>query len=794
VTEACAGLEVVDLSQGMAGPLATVVLADHGAHVVKVEPPGGDWARPLPGFHMWNRGKASVVLDLADADDRRRAIALAAAADVVVADLRPARVEEFGLAYEQLRAVNPGLVHCTISGFEPGGPLAGRKAYDGVVAAAAGRMVDLDLLSGAVPGQTRAAPIFTAAPVATYGAAQSALHGILAALLARTRTGRGQRVETSLLLGEAAFLMRQDMARGGPEREGLPLTDPALHRGIVMCFLTAECADGRHIQMCARQDHHFRNWMRVLEMEEVFDDPRYARAPLGIPTVAEVVALEDRIRERMRKRTQAEWMDIFIDGDVGADPFLLPDEFLAHPQMVDNGRVVEIADPELGLIRQVGPLVAMSETPARIARPAPRLDGQREEILARADALRSSPVMPPASSGSPSARPALHGVTIVELAYYVAGPLASVLLGEMGARVIKVEPLEGDPSRRTGMQNAKFLVGKDSIGLDLKSVEGRRILHQLLGRADALLHNFRPGVPERLGFGWETARELNPGLVYLYGASYGSKGPQRGRAAFHSTPNALAGGGIMQAGRGNAPVDDSYPDPGSGLAAATALLLGLWAREVTGRGQYLETTMLTSAAYILSNNLVRYDGAPDMDVADQGQHGLHALYRLYPCASGWLFVAAWRDKEWQALAGALGRTDWRGDARFASRETRTANDAALAAALGEVLAGRDAGEWERELVAAGVPCAVASDVALDVWFEEHGLLLPDDHPVFGPFWRAPAKVRLSDAPARMVRPSALGEHTRPVLAELGYAATAIDDLVARGLVVEWQDPAGSPAP
>ena len=269
----------------------------------------------------------------------------------------------------------------------------------------------------------------------------------------------------------------------------------------------------------------------------------------------------------------------------------------------------------------------------------------------------------------------------------MAGPLSSVLLGELGARVIKVEPLEGDPSRRTGMQNAKFLVGKDSIGIDLKSDEGRQILHQLIGRADALLHNFRPGVPERLGFGWAESQQRNPRLVYLYGASYGSRGPQNRRAAFHSTPNALAGGGIQQAGRGNAPVDDSYPDPGSGLAAATALMLGLWAREVTGRGQYLETTMLTSAGYILSNNLVLYDGAPAMALPDRGQHGFDALYRLYPCRSGWLFVAARRDPEWHALARALGKPEWLSDSRFATVESRLANDDALAGLIAVALAG-----------------------------------------------------------------------------------------------------------
>jgi crotonobetainyl-CoA:carnitine CoA-transferase CaiB-like acyl-CoA transferase len=381
-------------------------------------------------------------------------------------------------------------------------------------------------------------------------------------------------------------------------------------------------------------------------------------------------------------------------------------------------------------------------------------------------------------------------VTVVELAYYVAGPLSTVLLGELGARVIKVEPLDGDPSRRTGMQNAKFLVGKESIAVDLKSQDGRRILHQLIGRADALLHSFRPGVPERLGFGWPEAQRLNPRLVYLYGASYGSRGPQNRRTAFHSTPNALAGGGILQAGRGNPPVDDSYPDPGSGLAAATALLLGLWARQVTGRGQYLETTMLASAGYILSNDLVRYEGAPPMSLPDRGQHGLHALYRLYPCLTGWLFVAAGREGEWAALAAALGHEEWVADPRFATAASRRANDGELARLIGDVLAGRVAAAWDEILTAAGVAGAACADLAVDRWFEGHDLLVAEDHPVFGPFWRAPPKVRLSGSPPRIVPPCALGEHTRPVLHELGYPEEAVDDLLRRGVAVEWRRPAG----
>jgi crotonobetainyl-CoA:carnitine CoA-transferase CaiB-like acyl-CoA transferase len=437
----------------------------------------------------------------------------------------------------------------------------------------------------------------------------------------------------------------------------------------------------------------------------------------------------------------------------------------------------------------------MSDTPARITRSAPRLGAHTAAVLEEWRTVATAGVgTDPSADGAVAGAGAvgggphvLSGITIVELAYYVAAPLATTLLAEMGARVIKVEPLAGDPARRTGLQNAKFLVGKESISLDLKSDEGQRILGELVGRADALLHSFRRGVPERLGYGFADAIARNPRLVYVYGGSYGSQGPWNMRPAFHSTPNALCGGGFAQAGIGNPPVDDSYPDPGSGVATATALLLGLWAREHTGRGQYVETSMISSAGYVHSDDLVLYDGRPPFRRPDKGQHGLHALYRLYRARDGWVFVAAWRDSEWAALARAVGRPEWVDDARFASAAARAAHDDELVALLSDVLATRDAARWEQDFVAADVAGVRVSDVPLEVWFEQEGRLLPEDHRVFGPFWRAPVKIAMSGYEPRLERVCGLGEHSRRILAELGYTTEQVDDLVGRGLVVDHGD-------
>jgi crotonobetainyl-CoA:carnitine CoA-transferase CaiB-like acyl-CoA transferase len=777
-------IRVVDLSQGMAGPMAAMVLADNGADVVKVEPPGGDWARSLPGFLMWNRGKRSVELDLHTSYDRASVRHLIDGCDVVISTFRSGQANRLGVDYQHVQETNPGAVYCTISGFGKARKYEDVLAYEGVVAANCGRMMGNGVLSGSTNPDAAERPIYVAAPTGSYGAAILAVQGIAAALFSRLHSGRGQQVETSLLDGFAATTMRLRFQREGDAI--LPVHQVPgrnlMLRGIALTFLTAECSDGRYIQMCARQDDHFHNWMAALGLSDVMKEERFAGAPMKFQAETDVIELEELVRGRMREKTQSEWMRLFVEEyDVGADPFLTPQEFLEHPQMVLNGRVTELEDALFGPVKQVGPLVSFSQTPGNIAKSAPQL-GEHQALLKRGgfdprSVERQSPERDQAR------RPPFAGVTVLEVAYFLAGPLGTTLLAELGARVIKVEPFAGDPYRRVGLESVHIVAGKESIAVNLKSPRGQEVLHRLIARADALVHNFRPGVPERLGLDYATASGIKPDLVYLYAGSYGSVGPESHRAAFHSTPNALSGGGILQAGIGNPPVDDSYPDPCAGIAVGAALAMGLLARRRYGSGQYVETTMLTSSGYVHSNDLVRYPGRPERLIPDHQQHGLHALYRLYRCADGWIFVGAVQEKEWVRLAKVLGRKEWLTDRRFSEGQARLQHDADLAGLCERLFAEGWALDWVRQLQAGGVPAALAGERTFEEFLAGEGLLQPEDHPVFGAYWRLPAKVRFTESGNRLAPASAAGEHTRAILEELGYTEAQQGVLESDGVVL-----------
>ena len=552
------GVKVVDFSWGMAGSVATMVLSDFGADVIKVEPPNGDPFRTHPTSLMWNRGKRSVTLDMKTPQGREQARDLALQADVVVVSFRPGVAERLGIGYETLSVQRPDLVYCSLTGFGPKGRYADYKGYEGLVGARSGWFMHFT-------GQTdREGPRYGAVQTASHAAAMAIVRGAAAALYVRDRTGQGQKVETSLLQTITSYDFQDwvfwQMMMRDPERfPEDPWADP--RRLSQPGYVSARTKDGRWIQLANLVIRPFRASIQALGLGHIFEDPRFKAAPMLLEE--DKYTLRDMILERIQEKTLDEWMDLFINHapDVAVEPFMAAAEGMKHPQVVHNGHVQDVQDPRVGEMKQLGVLALLSETPGSIKGPAPDPGQHTQEVLEQLNGAR--PVSR-ANGSRPLPKHPLEGITVIDQTTVLAGPLACTLLAELGARVIRVETPEGDWMRENhyGIATQRTMAGTEGMCINLKTQEGQEMHHRLVAQADVLVHNMRPGTPERIGIGYEQATRINPKLVYVYAAGYGSTGPYSHRPAMHPIGGAVCGGALAQAGRDVIPPPDKSLDLG----------------------------------------------------------------------------------------------------------------------------------------------------------------------------------------------------------------------------------------
>ena len=808
MTQVFDGITVLDFTSGMPGGVATMVMSDFGAEVIKVVPPQGERFADSPGALQWNRGKKSVVLDLKSPQGREQARHLARLSDVVVESFRPGVTERLGIDYERLSAGHPALVYATLTGFGTHGPYAHYKGYDAVVAAKSGRMM---MFSQQNP---REGPNYVAVQGACHASATALVRGITAALYVRERTGRGQKVATSLLKAITTYdhvsWVHAQMIEKNP---GAHPPDPAagLGRPNPTGYLPARTRDGRWIQLGNIVERLFRSMMQALDMTFIFDDPRYRNAPAV--NKEDVPALERMMLERLREKTFDQWMDLFLGeaGDVAAEPYMTSEEALDHPQMVHNGHVMEIDDPRAGATRQLGPMVLMHGTPGRAKGPAPGPGEHTAEVLARFVAEDHKKVN--GRSGTMPGSP-LEGITLLDLGTVINGPLGCALVAELGARVIRIEAPGGDWVRQGigGLSAQRTMAGSEGVCLNLKTPEGRAIVHQLAARADLLLHSMRPGAPERTGIGYEQLAKVNPNLVYLYAGGYGSTGPYSHRPSMAPIAGAVCGGPVAQMGRGGFPppdhemsleeieevarklkrANDGTADHNTAMVNAVGLVLGLYARARTGRAQYVESTMIAANAYANADDFFAHPGKRPRALPDADGYGLGALYRLYRARDGWVFLACPFEEEWTALCETVGRPDLLEDPRFATPEARAAHDDALIDELARLFATRAPLEWERLLTDADVACVKAEDRGMYYFFNadphvrENGFLAEVEATRHGKFWRYAPVIDFSETSGKAGTAPLRGEHTRPVLRELGYTEAQILDFKARG-IADWEE-------
>jgi formyl-CoA transferase len=388
---------------------------------------------------------------------------------------------------------------------------------------------------------------------------------------------------------------------------------------------------------------------------------------------------------------------------------------------------------------------------------------------------------------------ALEGIRVVELASYVTGPFASLLLADLGAEVVKVEqPGQGDPFRGWGekLYSATFCSlnrNKKSVTLDIRRDEGRDIVLKLAAGSDVMIENFRPGTLDRRGLGYETVRTLNPKIIYCSVSGFGERGPYRDLPGYDTIGQAMSGLlSLLTDPEKPQGMGISFSDHLTGIYACYGILAALVNRTITGEGQRVETSLLRASISFISENAARYfeTGVVPRRVHRTRTAGVFAFVDQ----EGLPFVIhlSSPEKFWRGLLEVVGKPEWADDPRFCDRKGRSENHDQLSDLLQAVFRGGRRAEWLQRLQERDVPCAplnTLEEVFKDPQVREYGFPIEVEHPRMGKMRMVGSGIDLSRTPPKIdMPPPILGEHTGQILEGLGYDRERISRLKELGVI------------
>ena len=779
-------LTVIELAQGVSGPYAAMQLGDFGARVIKIEPPEGDWSRAMgPPFVQGesalylglNRNKESLALDYTQPEGREQLRALVQIADVLIIDLLPVERQTLRLDYADLAPLNPRLIYCAITPFGEAGPMANQPGSELILQAVSGytRYV----------GEPGGEPVRLGADMAGVNTGAFAYQAIVAALIARQQSGVGQATYVSQLGALLATKTIMLGAQHSPDDwDGFHLvasTDGPEHGwktqdGYITCDFGAS----------------WEAWAAFCErigLGHLIDDPRFEDWYRTMCLGAEAQLLRHEYEKGFADKTSQELIDLIRELGGNAFPYLDYDHLLRTEQVESLSVLVDAPLPEGGALRVVGCPWQSSALKPDIRTAPPRLGAHTEAILAELKCLdtprqtqRDHPL--PDGGVMPGPGP-LAGLKVVDVTSAAAGPFVASLLGQLGAEVIKIEAPSGDRIHNVlPTQNGRCTtylsmnVNKKGVILDLKDPDAYAVALDLIDACDIFLENFRRGVPERLGLSYDTLSARNPRLIYCTVAGWGDGGPWAQLANIDPYVQAASGFTSLN-GKPDSDGESlryyGHLDLTTACIAVQAVLTALYARQQSGAGQHVQTSLMAASLALQATRIAEYHASGRQPPRLGHAVSYHAPHQAFVTQSHWIAVAAHTEAQWRSLRLTLDLSEYAEDARFTSNARRVAHRDALAAILQARFRQKPALWWLHTLRRHGVPCGVFMGYPALRHHQQvaaNALMVELDTP-YGPFVVSGLPWRFSRTPCQLQAPSDPGQYTQAVIRSTGRDPAAI---------------------